>query len=35
MTKQEILKGASKYIEKFKNKLFVIKYGGSILDDEV
>jgi len=34
MTKQEILKGASKYIEKFKNKLFVIKYGGSILDDE-
>jgi len=35
MTKQEILKGASKYIKQFKNKLFVIKYGGSILDDEV
>ncbi|NQT95255.1 MAG: acetylglutamate kinase [Candidatus Omnitrophica bacterium] len=32
--REEILKGASKYIEKFKDKLFVIKYGGSMLDDE-
>ena len=34
MIRDQILKGASKYIEQFKDKLFVIKYGGSILDDE-
>ena len=32
--REKILKGASKYIEEFKSKLFVIKYGGSMLDDE-
>ncbi|MFH1868951.1 MAG: acetylglutamate kinase [Candidatus Omnitrophota bacterium] len=35
MDKDDILKNASKYIEQFKGKVFVIKYGGSILDDEV
>lgn len=35
MEKDEILKGATRYIEQFKDKVFVIKYGGSILDDEV
>lgn len=34
MTKEEILKGAGKYIEQFKDKLFVIKYGGSMLDEQ-
>lgn len=34
MTKEDILKGATKYIEQFKNKLFVIKYGGSLLDNK-
>jgi acetylglutamate kinase len=34
MNREEILKNASGYIEKFKDKIFVIKYGGSILDDE-
>jgi acetylglutamate kinase len=34
MTREEILKGAGKYIEQFKGRIFVVKYGGSILDDE-
>ncbi|NQT90096.1 MAG: acetylglutamate kinase [Candidatus Omnitrophica bacterium] len=34
MDKNQILQGASKYIEKFKDRVFVIKYGGSILDDK-
>ena len=34
MDKEEILKGASVYISGFKDKIFVVKYGGSILDDD-
>jgi acetylglutamate kinase len=34
MDREEILKGAAGYIERFKGKIFVIKYGGSLLDDE-
>jgi len=32
--REQLVKGASKYIEEFKGKLFVIKYGGSMLDDD-
>ena len=32
--RKEILKDSAKYIEEFKGKMFVIKYGGSMLDDE-
>lgn len=34
MDKNDILQGASSYIDKFKGRIFVVKYGGSILDDE-
>lgn len=33
--REQILKDSSKYIEQFKGKIFVIKYGGSMLDDKV
>jgi acetylglutamate kinase len=32
--RERILESASKYIEKFKGKAFVVKYGGSMLDDK-
>lgn len=32
--REEILKGSSKYIERFKGKVFVVKFGGSMLDDK-
>ncbi len=32
--RERILKDSSKYIEQFKNKLFVVKYGGSMLEDK-
>jgi len=32
--REKILKDSAKYIEEFKGKIFVIKYGGSMLDDE-
>lgn len=34
MVREKILKKSEKYIEEFKGKIFVIKYGGSMLDDE-
>ena len=34
MPRDKILKESAKYIEEFKGKIFVIKYGGSMLDDE-
>jgi len=33
--RNKILKDSAKYREEFKGKTFVIKYGGSMLDDEV
>ena len=33
--REQILKDSSKYIERFKEKIFVIKYGGSMLDDKI
>ena len=33
--REQILKDSQKYIEQFKEKVFVIKYGGSMLDDKV
>ncbi len=33
--REQILKDSSKYIEQFKGKIFVIKYGGSMLDDKM
>jgi acetylglutamate kinase len=32
--REKILDNASKYIEQFKGKVFVVKYGGSMLDDK-
>jgi acetylglutamate kinase len=32
--REHILDAASRYIEEFKGKVFVIKYGGSMLDDQ-
>ncbi len=32
--REQILESAAKYIEKFQGKAFVIKYGGSMLDDK-
>jgi len=32
--RKQILKGSSKYIEQFKGKVFVVKLGGSMLDDK-
>jgi len=31
--REELIKGSSKYIQEFRDKIFVIKYGGSMLDD--
>jgi len=33
--REQILKDSAKYIEQFKGKIFVIKYGGSMLDDKL
>jgi len=33
--REQILKDSSRYIEQFKGKTFVIKYGGSMLDDKM
>ena len=33
--REQILKDSAKYIDQFKGKIFVIKYGGSMLDDKV
>ena len=33
--RERILDSASKYIEEFKGKTFVVKYGGSMLEDQV
>ncbi len=33
--RDQILKDSAKYIERFKGKIFVIKYGGSMLDDKL
>ena len=33
--REQILKDSQKYIEQFKGKIFVIKYGGSMLDDKL
>jgi acetylglutamate kinase len=32
--REKILDGAEKYIEQFKGKIFVVKYGGSMLEDQ-
>lgn len=32
--REQILESAAKYIEKFQGKIFVVKYGGSMLDDK-
>jgi len=33
--REQILKDSAKYIEQFKGKIFIIKFGGSMLDDKV
>ena len=33
--REQILKDSAKYIEQFKGRIFVIKYGGSMLDDKL
>jgi acetylglutamate kinase len=32
--RERILESSEKYIEKFKGKIFVVKYGGSMLEDQ-